>query len=140
VDQCADHKVTTLSRLFIRVEGSGRTGAAEARSLGLAIPQLGKGQFFIEQNLTTEFGSAESLIVTFKGSWDRYKRLKTVTDPFAQEASKVSVVTTLRAEFPDGLPVDGPQYQTIRDVFTTLEMGKLIVDAEWAETREEGTT
>ena len=137
-DQCADHKVTMLSRLFIRVEGSGKTGAAEARSLGLAIPQLGKGQFFVEQNFTTEFGSAESLIVTFKGSWDRYKRLKTVTDAFGQEASKLAVVTTLKAEFPDGLPVDGPQFQTVRDVFTTLEMGKLIVDAEWPTT-EEGT-
>jgi hypothetical protein len=138
-DQCADHKVTTLSRLFIRVEGSGKTGAAEARSLGLAIPQLGKGQFFIEQNLTMEFGTVESLILTFKGSWDRYKRLKTVTDAFGQEASKLAVTTTLKADFPDGLPVDGAQYQTIRDVFTTLEMGKLTVDAEWAQSTEGGT-
>jgi hypothetical protein len=115
------------------VEGSGKTGAAEARSLGLAIPQLGKGQFFIEQRLATEFGTTESLEINFRGSWDRYKRLKTVTDAFGQEASKVAVTTTLKAEFPDGLPIDGPQYQTIRDVFAALEMGKLAVDAEWAE-------
>ena len=132
-DQCADHKVTTLTRLIIRVEGSGKAGAAEARSLGLAIPQLGKGQYFIEQRLATEFGSTESLEVIFRGSWDRYKRLKTVTDAFGQEASKVAVATTLMAEFADGLPVDGPQFQTIRDVFAALEMGKLSVDAEWAE-------
>ena len=132
-DQCADQKVTTLTRLIIRVEGSGKTGAAEARSLGLAIPQLGKGQFFIEQRLATEFGTTESLEINFRGSWDRYKRLKTVTDAFGQEASKVAVTTTLKAEFPDGLPIDGPQYQTIRDVFAALEMGKLAVDAEWAE-------
>ncbi len=132
-DQCADHKVTTLTRLIIRVEGSGKTGAAEARSLGLAIPQLGKGQYFIEQRLATEFGTTESLEVNFRGSWDRYKRLKTVTDAFGQEASRVAVATTLTAEFADGLPVDGPQFQTIRDVFAALEMGKLAVDAEWAE-------
>lgn len=139
LDQCADHKVAALTRLSIRLEGSGRTGAAEARSLGLAIPQLGKGQFFIEQNLTTEFGSTESLIVTFKGSWDRYRRLKTVTDAFGQEASKVVVTTMLKVEFTEGLPVDGAQYQTIRDVFTALEMGKLTVDAEWAESQERNT-
>lgn len=73
-----------------------------------------------------------------KGSRDRYKRLKTVTDAFGQEATKVAITTTLKAEFPDGLPVDGAQYQAIRDVFTTLGMGKLNVDADWAETPGEG--
>ncbi len=131
VDLCADHKVTALSRLTIRVEGAGKTAAAEARSLGLAIPQLGKGSFFVEQRLATEFGAAESLEVSFRGGWDRYKRLKTVTDAFGQEASKVAVATTLRAEFADGLHVGGAQYQTIRDVFAALEMGKLSVEAEW---------
>jgi hypothetical protein len=29
--------------------------------------------------------------------------------------------------------VDGPQFQTIRDVFTALEMGKLSVEAAWTE-------
>jgi hypothetical protein len=133
-DQCADQKVTVLTRLFVRLDGTGRTGAAEVRSLGLAIPQLGQGQFSLEQNLTAEFGVAESLVVNFRGPWDRYKRLKNVTEPLAQEAAKFAASTTLRADFPAGLSVDGAQFQTIRDVFATFEMGRLIVDAEWADT------
>ena len=132
-DLCADQKVEVLSRLVIRIEGTGKTGAAEARSLGLAIPQLGKGQFVVEQRLATEFGGVEYLQVDFKGSWDRYKRLKGVTDAFGQEATKVVVTSVLRAEFSDGLPVDAAQFQTIRDVFTALEMGKLSVEATWTE-------
>jgi len=130
-DLCADQKVGVLSRLVIRLDGSGKTGAAEARSLGLAIPQLGKGQFVVEQGYTAEFGPSEYLRVDFKGSWDRYKRLKGVTDAFGQEATKVVVTSVLKAEFSDGLTVDGPQFQTIRDVFVALEMGKLSVEATW---------
>ena len=130
LDQCYDQAVTSLSRLFVRIEGEGREGATEARAMGLAIPQLGKGQFHVEQSFNAEFGEAESLSLTFNGDWDRYKRVKQLTDAFGQEASKLLVRTTLRADFPDGLAVDSDQFQALHEVFTTLGFGHMVLDAE----------
>jgi hypothetical protein len=130
LDQCHDQDVSSLSRLFVRIEGSGKEGATEARAMGLAIPQLGKGQFFVEQSFNAEFGEAESLSLAFNGAWDRYKRVKQLTDAFGQEASKLLARTTLRADFPDGLAVDSDQFQTIHEVFTTLGFGHTVLDAE----------
>jgi len=129
LDQCHDQGVASLSRLFVRIEGTGKEGATEARAMGLAIPQLGKGQFRVEQSFNAEFGEAESLSLTFNGAWDRYKRVKQLTDAFGQEASKLLAKTTLRADFPDGLAVDSDQFQTIHEVFTTLGFGRMVVDA-----------
>ena len=129
LDQCYDQGVTGLSRLFVRIEGTGKEGATEARAMGLAIPQLGKGQFRVEQSFNAEFGRAESLSLTFNGAWDRYKRVKQLTDAFGQEASKLLAKTTLRADFPDGLAVDSDQFQTIHEVFTTLGFGHMVLDA-----------
>jgi len=130
LDQCGDQKVGRLRQLVMHIDGQGKEGATEARSLGLAIPQLGKGEYHLEQNFNAEFGSGESLSLTFTGSWDRYKRLKQVTDTFGQEASKLVVRTTLRADFPAGLAVPSDQFQTIHDVFTTLSFGRMVIDAE----------
>jgi len=130
LDQCYDQGVTSLSRLFVRIEGEGREGATEARAMGLAIPQLGKGQFQIEQSFNAEFGEAESLSLAFNGAWDRYKRVKQLTDAFGQEASKLLARTTLQADFPDGLAVDSDQFQAIHEVFTTLGFGRMVLDAE----------
>ena len=129
LDQCYDQGVTNLSRLSVRIEGEGREGATEARAMGLAIPQLGKGQFHVEQSFNAEFGEAESLSLAFNGAWDRYKRVKQLTDAFGQEASKLLVRTTLRADFPAGLAVDSDQFQTIHEVFTTLGFGHMVLDA-----------
>ena len=104
--------------------------------MGLAIPQLGKGRFHVEQSFNAEFGEEESVSVTFTGGWDRYKRLKQVTDSFGQEASKLLVRTTLRADFPAGLAVDSAQFQTIHEVFATLGFGRMVVDAEPFEAQE----
>jgi len=130
LDQCHDQGVASLSRLFVRIEGKDREGATEARAVGLAIPQLGKGQFRVEQSFNAEFGEGELLSLNFNGDWDRYKRLKQVTDPFGQEADKLLVRTTLRADFPDGLAVGSDQFQTLHEVFTTLGFGHTVLDAE----------
>jgi hypothetical protein len=137
LDQCHDQDVASLSRLFVRIEGRDREGATEARAVGLAIPQLGKGQFRVEQSFNAEFGEGELLSLNFNGDWDRYKRLKQVTDPFGQEASKLLVRTSLRADFPDGLAVDSDQFQTLHEVFTTLGFGHMVLDAEPSDVKRE---
>jgi hypothetical protein len=132
-DQCADQSIPRLRSLFVRVEGSGAAGARELRSLGLAIPQMGKGVYRIEQSLSCEFTGDEALTLTFRGGWERYKRLKPVTDAFAGEAQKGHVNVIVRADFPDGLEIPGPQFEAIRDVLANLELGKVVLDAEPAE-------
>ena len=84
----------------------------------------------LEQSFNAEFGEGESMSLTFTGGWDRYKRLKQVTDPFGQEAGKLAVRTTLRADFSEGLDVASDQFQTIHEVFTTLGFGRMVIDAE----------
>jgi hypothetical protein len=133
VDQCHDHKIKSLGRLFIRIEGMGKDAARDVRSLGLAIPQIGKVQLVVDQRLVLEFGGNEKFTVEFSGSWDRYKRIKQVTDALSQEASNAGVHMAVRADFEGGLAPDSDQFQTIRDVLDNLGMGKVFVDAQPAE-------
>jgi hypothetical protein len=129
-DQAADAKVKLIRQLSISIEGMNKDGAADARALGLALPQMGKGNFRVSQQFTAEFGANETMTLTFNGGWERYKRLKQVTDPFGQEASKSRIVMRLVAEFPDGLDPAGEQFGMIRDIFASLQFGKLSVEAE----------
>ena len=129
-DQCHDNDVVKLRRLFISVDGMGKDAARDVRSLGLAIPQMGKAQYQIDQRMVLEFGDGEKLEVKFEGSWDRYKRIKTVTDAMSQEATNAGVKMTVRAEFEAGLPVESDQFQTIRDVLDSLGMGKILVNGQ----------
>jgi hypothetical protein len=130
-DQCHDHSVKSLSRLFIRIEGMGKDAAKDVRSLGLAIPQIGKVQLQVDQRLTLEFGGGEEkFTIEFKGSWDRYKRIKQVTDALSQEASNAGVRMAVRADFDGGLAPDSDQFQTIRDVLVNLGIGKIFVDGQ----------
>lgn len=129
-DQCHDHGVKVLARLFIRVEGMGKDAARDIRSLGLAIPQMGKATFQLEQRLVLEFEGGEKFQVEFNGSWDRYKRIKAVTDQLSQEATNASCRMAVRAEFEGGVTVAGDQFQTIRDVLDSLGMGKIVVDGQ----------
>jgi len=137
-DQAADAKVKRIRQLTISIEGMNKDGAADARALGLAIPQMGKGSFRVYQQLTAEFGTNETLTLTFNGGWERYKRLKQVTDPFGQEAVKARIVMKLVAEFPDGLDPAGEQFSMIRDIFASLQFGKLSVEADRAIASKSG--
>src|SRR5262249_56305682 len=94
-DQCHDQKVSALRRVFVRVEGLGKDAAKDARSLGLAIPQIGKAALSLEQKMVLEFGASENFAIDFTGSWDRYKRIKTLTDALSQKASNASVTVVL---------------------------------------------
>lgn len=138
-DKFHDAKKSRIGGLTIHCEGVGKDAAADGRALGLAIPQLGKGSFRVEQTMSAEFDTGdvrETFSLMFQGAWDRYKRVKQLTDAFGQEASKLNLKTVLRATFPEGLDVESDQYHAIRDIFTTLDLGKLIVDAAEAAGKE----
>ena len=130
-DQCHDHQVKALRRVAVRVEGLGKDVARDARSLGLAIPQIGKATVSLEQKMVLEFGAGEKFSIDFAGPWERYKRIKTLTDALSQEAANASVHLVLRADFEGtGLEVAGEQFQTMRDVFNSLGMGRIAVEGE----------
>ena len=42
-----------------------------------------------------------------------------------------------KTPFPEGLEVGSDQFQAMRDIFTSLNLGKLMVDAEEAEPAKE---
>ncbi|MGB8648103.1 MAG: DUF499 domain-containing protein, partial [Anaerolineae bacterium] len=124
-DLCSEYKVARLAQLYIKIEGLNKQGAGDARALGLAIPQFGKGRFTVEQQLIASFGkgaNGETFRLEFKGGWDRYKRVKSIGDAFGQEADEFKVTMRIGADFSGGLEVSGQQFQTIRDVLATLEV------------------
>ena len=98
--------------------------------MGLAIPQIGKVQLQVDQRMVLEFGGEEKFTVEFRGSWDRYKLVKQVTDTLSQQASNASVRMGIRADFEGGLAPDGDQFQTIRDVLVSLGVGKVFLDGQ----------
>ena len=77
----------------------------------------------------SKLAESESFELTFRGNWDRYKRIKSLTDAFGQEADELKVTLRVNAEFDGGIEVNGQQFQTIRDVLVALEMGKVIIEA-----------
>ena len=132
VDQCQEHSITHVSRLFVTIDGLGKQAAGDMRALGLAIPQFGKGRFAVRQDLQATFeqeGGRDTFTQFFEGGWGRYKRLKTVTDNFGQEATELKVTMRAAAAFDDGLEIAGDQFATIRDVLVTLGLGKIQVEA-----------
>jgi hypothetical protein len=134
-DQCHDQHVSQLGRIVVRCEGLGKEAAGDVRALGLAIPQLGKGDYRVKLVMNAEFGDTpgnEHFTMDFNGPWDRYKRVKQLTDAFGQEAAKVNVKCALHAIFPDGLALDSTQFGNMGEIFGQMGMGRITVDAEEA--------
>lgn len=129
-DACHDQKITRIKKIFLQLDGMGKDIADDARSLGLAIPQMGKAEYHIEQSMQAELGDDESLNLLFSGSWERYKRVKTLTDAFGQEASKVKIKMTMRADYTSGLEPNSDQFQTMSDVLDSLGLGKVFITAD----------
>jgi hypothetical protein len=130
LDQCQEYGFSRLIRIHLFVEGVGKQSANDLRAMGLAIPQFGKGKFTIEQRLIASFAaSTESFELKFKGAWDRYKRIKTLADAFAQEAEELQMTLKISVAYEDGLEVNGPDYLIMRDVLVTLEVGKITMEA-----------
>ncbi|GIW55576.1 MAG: hypothetical protein KatS3mg082_1980 [Nitrospiraceae bacterium] len=132
-DQCHDHNIRLLRRLSIRVEGMGKDPARDARSLGLAIPQMGKVTINLDQKMVLEFGNGEKFAIEFAGSWDRYRRIKSLTDTLSQEALNASVWLLVKADFESGLDIASEQFHTIRDVLQSLNIGRVTVEGEAME-------
>jgi len=133
LDRCHDQQVTHLSTLRVTLRGNGPAGARNLRTLGLVIPQLGKGEFRVEQTYNAEFGDGQYISSRVVLGWDLYRRLKQVTDGLAQEATKFVTTTTLTARFPGGLDLQGDRFRTIHEVLTTVGLDRVELEAEPGE-------
>jgi len=132
-DQAQDKGIDSLASLRIHIEGMGLDAVNDVVALGIAIPQMGKADFSITYNLSAEFGEGQNFSTTFQGPWDRYKRLKTITDAFAKEASKASARMNVALSFEEGLELQDDQFSMIKEILTTLEVGKIKINAEPVE-------
>lgn len=133
LDRCHDQEVTHLTGLKVTLRGEGKAGARNMRTLGLVIPQLGKGEFQVEQNYNAEYGAGEYLSNKTAVPWELYRRLKQVTDQLADEASKFIVTTVLTMRFPEAIEVDGDRLRTIHEVMTTVGLDKIEILGEARE-------
>lgn len=77
----------------------GKNAARDIQALGLARPQMGKDDFNLQLKLNMEFAGGQRFSTAFKGSWNRYKWLKTVTEAFANESSNMSAKMTIYLMF-----------------------------------------
>lgn len=126
LDQCQEFEYTRLSRVILAISGTGKQAAGDLRAVGLAIPQFGKGKFLLDQEIIASFGKGnDTFHLNFKGSWDRYKRIKILTDAFAQEADEFKLNLHVGIEYEGGLEVNSSDYLTMRDVLATLEVGNI---------------
>lgn len=132
LDHCSDHEAAALSRLEISFDGMEHSRAADLKVIGLAIPQIGFSQELgIALRLIVEFDRdhSERFTLDYQGGWDRYKRLKQVTDGLTGEGSQISVNFRLILPFADPLPVDSAQLGQIRDVLQQMNMGTISLTA-----------
>ncbi len=132
-DRFHDAQAGPLARLVLELDGMGKDAADDLKKIGLAIPQLGKGTVHVAQELQAELGTAdaaETLSIRFTGGWERYKRLKPVAEAFAQEATKAHVRIRVTIAYAGGLEIRDPAFETLREILTTLGIGKIAVEAE----------
>ena len=130
IDQCQEHGFTKLSKLTLTVSGFGKSAATDLRAVGLAIPQLNQSHVSLNLELQSTFKeNTESFQTSFRGNWDRYKRLKTISDAFAMEADELKQTLNVVFNFDGGLEVDSADFKTLGDVLATLQVGKINLDA-----------
>jgi len=131
-DTFHDKKAEALGRITFTLEGNSSETASDLKRLGLAIPQMGKGQVSLKAKLIATFGQApneETFTMDFKGGWDRYKRIKDVAESMAREASQLNIQIMVTLRFPEGLPLHGEALGSMRDVLSSLGLGTMTVEA-----------
>lgn len=134
LDRCSEHNVAAVRRLTLSFQGISRSHADSLAAIGLAIPQLGKAQFGISLTLSIQFDAPpgnQRIELAFQGEWDRYKRLKAVTDAFVrEEAHSLRVDFRLVVDFGREAPLDDPQLVTARDVLVQMGIGPITLTAD----------
>lgn len=132
LDQCQEYGVAGLRRLQLSFQGIEQGRVTDLKAMGLSIPQMGKADFGIKLKLTVQFdGQNDSYLqIDFQGDWNRYKRLKQISDAFAGEGSSSHIEFRLISEFERDLPPAAPELGLIRDVLEQMSLGTILLEAE----------
>lgn len=126
LDACAEHHAVGLDRLELTFQGIEKSRAEDLRAVGLAIPQFGFGtEIGIQLKLIVEFDEEhqKQLTLDYQGGWDRYKRLKQVTDSLAKEGERLNIDFRLVLPFSEMLVVSDPDLGDMRDILQQMGMG-----------------
>jgi len=140
LDQCQEHDIAAIAKMFLTVEGAGIATANDLRTLALAVPQLGSGRFGMDLRLTLTFdetGEREDFELVYRGGWDRYKRIRSLVDPFSKEAQSSSVRARLAAMYDPALEVESEAYQAYPEVLSQLEIGQIQIEVMCADESED---
>jgi hypothetical protein len=131
-DQCQEYGVAGLRRLQLAFHGIEQSRVKDLKAIGLSIPQMGKATFGVRLKLILQFDNQPDKYfdLNFQGDWDRYKRLKQITDTFAGEASTINVDFRLVAEFDADLSPSAPELGVVRDVLEQMGLGIIQLEAE----------
>jgi hypothetical protein len=122
-----------VRRLEIGFQGIEPARATDLVGMGLAIPQMGKATFGIRLNLMVDFDdpTQDALHIRFQGSWDRYQRLKQVTDTFVKDrrVRSLNVDFRLTIEFEQPLALDDRQLFDVREAIAAMNVSTIQVMA-----------
>lgn len=134
LDKCTEYNAAHLRRLTLSFQGITRSAADNMVAVGLAIPQMGRARYGIALKLDIQFGAppaGEHFHLHFQGDWDRYKRLKSVTDAFAREdVHSLNLEFRLVVDFERDLPLADPQIGSLRDVLVQMLTSPLKLEIE----------
>jgi hypothetical protein len=102
-------------------------------AMGLAIPQMGKAAFGIKLTLIVQFDdtTGEYARIEFQGGWERYQRIKQVSDALVKDKKLRSLNVDFRlvVEFDGDLALGDRQFGDMRDALTNMGVSTLDVSA-----------
>jgi hypothetical protein len=123
LDRMKDRGIVALAFLRVHVEGLDVEGVRALRSLGLAIPQLGPGQFRLELTAAAEYDGRDSLKVDFRGPWERYRELKDALVSTLEKAPRGTLRASLEWRAVTYLTTEA--LGRARDVLRHLDLGRV---------------
>lgn len=131
LDRISDDKVEQIKSISITMDDRTTKPVEDIKLLGIALPQLPQvGDYKISLRLRAHYANGDSFDVSFNGNWDRYRRVKTLSDSFASEAERISdTALTIKKSFAEGTNLN-LELQSIREILTSLGIGRILVQVE----------
>jgi hypothetical protein len=133
LDQAQEHEAVALRRLELAFRGIEAGRANDLVAMGLAIPQMGKAAFGIKLTLIVQFDdtTGEYARIEFQGGWERYQRIKQVSDALVKDKKLRSLNVDFRlvVEFDGDLALSDRQFGDMRDALTNMGVSTLDVSA-----------
>jgi len=129
-DQAEDAGKLLIASITFVAEGEDKEGARVSEAIGLAIPQLGKPEIWLERSMNSEFGPGEKFTMAYQGPWQRYQKIRQQADVLVKEAAKATIKTKVKVSYEGGLDVRSRDLEDLRDILESLSIGKIAVSAE----------